>query len=75
MAIPAGLTREDLLTSARTFLNKAAGILNLEEEGAFEFVDRDRLVAMLEGAGFRDVRAVDRFGDPPQAYVLSGRRP
>jgi ubiquinone/menaquinone biosynthesis C-methylase UbiE len=75
VAIPAGLTREDLLTSARTFLNKAAGILNLEEEGVFEFVDRDRLVAMLEGAGFRDVRAVDRFGDPPQAYVLSGRRP
>jgi len=74
VAIPEGLTREDLLTSARTFLNKASGILNLEEAGAFEFVDRERLVQMFSAAGFTGVQVVDSFGDPPQAYIVSGRR-
>jgi ubiquinone/menaquinone biosynthesis C-methylase UbiE len=72
--IPEGFSREDLLNSARSFLNKAAGILNLEEDGAFEFVPREPLVEMLQAAGFRDVRALDSFGDPPQAYILAGTR-
>ncbi|MDP3939327.1 MAG: methyltransferase domain-containing protein, partial [Deltaproteobacteria bacterium] len=74
LEIPEGLTRDDLLNSARTFLNKAAGILNLEEAGAFEFLPRERLVEIFRDAGFRDVHVTDTFGDPPQAYVLSGRR-
>lgn len=72
--IPRGLTREDLLNSARTFLNKAADILNLEEDGAFEFLPKEDLVAMLRSAGFRNIRVVGSFGDPPQAFVLSGRK-
>ncbi|MFQ5457386.1 MAG: methyltransferase domain-containing protein, partial [Myxococcota bacterium] len=73
--IPRGLTREDLLNSARAFLNKAAGILNLEEDGAFEFLPKEDLVESLRRAGFRGIQVADSFGDPPQAYVLSGRRP
>jgi len=72
--IPDGFTREDLLNSARTFLNKAAGILNLEEAGAFEFLPRERLVDMFREAGFQRIRTIDSFGDPPQAYILSGAR-
>jgi ubiquinone/menaquinone biosynthesis C-methylase UbiE len=74
IAIPEGFSREDLLNSARTFLNNAAGILNLEEDGAFEFLPRERLVEMLQATGLRDVRVLDSFGDPPQAYVLAGIR-
>jgi SAM-dependent methyltransferase len=73
--VPEGFSREDLLNSARSFLNKAAGILNLEEDGAFEFVPRERLEEMLQVVGLQDVRALDSFGDPPQAYILAGTRP
>jgi SAM-dependent methyltransferase len=73
--IPEGLTREDLLTSARTFLNKAAGIIRLEEEGAFEFLPGERLAEMLAAAGFTNIRVRESFGDPPQAFVLSATRP
>ncbi len=73
--IPEGFSREDLLASARTFLNKAAGIIQLEEEGAFEFLPGERLAEIMEAAGFTGVRVLDSFGDPPQATVLSGKRP
>jgi ubiquinone/menaquinone biosynthesis C-methylase UbiE len=72
--IPDGFAREDLLNSARTFLNKAAGIINLEEAGAFEFLPPDRLVDMFKELGFQGIRTIDCFGDPPQAYILSGLR-
>lgn len=65
----------DLGTVARNFLNDAARILELEDAGAFRFLDPDELSSLVTGAGFDDVRVERALGSPAQAVVLSARRP
>jgi ubiquinone/menaquinone biosynthesis C-methylase UbiE len=65
---------EALAGAARSFLNDAARLLELEEDGTFRFYDADELVATVRTAGFRDARVDESFGDPPQAVVVSARR-
>jgi SAM-dependent methyltransferase/dienelactone hydrolase len=67
-------TPEAVADATRSFLNDAARLLALEEDGTFRFYDPDELVASVRAAGFRDVRADESFGDPPQAVVVSARR-
>jgi ubiquinone/menaquinone biosynthesis C-methylase UbiE len=62
-------------TLQREFLNSASRLLDLEEGGRFRFFDEDELVALLEGAGFTGIASRLSFGEPPQAIVVSGRRP
>ena len=59
----------------RRFLNDAARLLDLEEQGLFRFWDAAELVELVEKSGFCDVEATHAFGDPPQAVVVSARRP
>jgi ubiquinone/menaquinone biosynthesis C-methylase UbiE len=61
-------------SSLHEFLNEAARLLDLEEEGIFHFWDADELVTHLRAAGFRDVATEAVFGDPPQAIVASAVR-
>ena len=63
-----------LAGAARSFLNDAARLLELEEDGTFRFYDADELVATVRTAGFQDARVDESFGDPPQAVVISARR-
>lgn len=65
----------DLGHLARSFLNDAARILELEDVGAFRFMDPEELAGAAERAGFVDLRLERALGSPPQAVVLSGRRP
>jgi ubiquinone/menaquinone biosynthesis C-methylase UbiE len=58
----------------REFLNEAARLLDLEEQGLFHFWAAEDLAAMLERAGFRDICHRPAFGEPPQAVVVSGLR-
>jgi ubiquinone/menaquinone biosynthesis C-methylase UbiE/pimeloyl-ACP methyl ester carboxylesterase len=67
-------TPEQLTEALRRFLNDAARLLDLEEDGTFRFFDAGELVQLVRAAGFRDVRADEGFGDPPQAVVVSARR-
>ncbi len=60
---------------ARSFLNDAARLLDLEEQGRFRFFDPGELAAMIAAAGFTDVGAELAFGDPPQAVLVAARRP
>jgi SAM-dependent methyltransferase len=60
---------------ARSFLNDAARLLELEEQGRFRFFDPAELRELVTGAGFLDVATELAFGDPPQAVVLAARRP
>jgi len=59
----------------RTFLNDAAKILELEEAGQFRFWSEARLVDLVRKVGFDGVQAQSAFGEPPQAVVVSARRP
>lgn len=60
---------------AHSFMNDAARLLDLEERGWFRFWDPEELCVLLKRVGFRQVRAARSFGDPPQAIIVSGRRP
>jgi SAM-dependent methyltransferase len=59
----------------REFLNSAAKLVDLEEGGRFRFFEGDQLGEMVSAAGFVDVTVDAAFGDPPQAFVASARRP
>jgi ubiquinone/menaquinone biosynthesis C-methylase UbiE len=61
--------------SVRVFLNDAARVLDFEEEGSFRFWDTAEIERLVGSAGFRDVQSRPVFGEPPQAVVVSARRP
>lgn len=60
---------------ARNFLNDAARILELEDVGAFHFLDPEELAEMVGRAGFEEIRVERALGSPAQAVVLAARRP
>lgn len=64
----------DLPAASRGFLSEAARLLDLEEEGVFEFRDPEEWVAMLSEAGFESIQRATSFGYPPQAMILSATR-
>ena len=66
---------QDFDALARSFLNDAARILDLEEEGRFRFWDPAEIADSVASAGFARVRTDLVFGDPPQAVVVSARKP
>jgi ubiquinone/menaquinone biosynthesis C-methylase UbiE len=66
---------EQLARSARTFLNDAARLLDLEEQGAFHFWEPDELAALTRGAGFSNLSVRSVFGVPPQATMVAADRP
>lgn len=59
----------------RAFLNDAAKLMDLEESGHFRFWDAADLVDLVARAGFLEASATVGFGDPPQAVVVSAKRP
>jgi len=71
-----GSPRSEVLDHALPrFLNAAARILELEEQGRFRFYDAPELAEYVERAGFVDVRARLGLGIPPQAVIITARRP
>jgi ubiquinone/menaquinone biosynthesis C-methylase UbiE len=58
----------------RQFLNHAARLMTLEEEGVFRFWDSAELAAAVSKVGFTNVVAAPAFGEPPQAVVVSAVR-
>lgn len=64
----------DLERAARSYLNQASRLLDLEETGRFRFWDLPELERLVASAGFEDVKGQRVFGDPPQAVLVSARR-
>lgn len=62
------------LLGAREMLNEAATLFELEEEGYFKFFSDKELVDMFQAAGFSHVRVFSSMGDPPQAFIVTGRK-
>ena len=65
---------DDFDALVRSFLNDAARLLDLEEQGRFRFFDPGELAALVAAAGFGDIETEQAFGDPPQAVVVAARR-
>jgi ubiquinone/menaquinone biosynthesis C-methylase UbiE len=66
---------ERLGHSLRDFISSGGELLDLESEGLFRFWDGEELAQMLRDAGFEDVETETAYGSPPQATIVSGRRP
>ena len=64
-----------LVADSRAFLNQAAKVIDLEEQGVFSFWDAVTLTQMVEEAGLAVVGQAEAFGRPPQAVVLHAIRP
>lgn len=74
-SLPAGETRESLLEALRGFSSYVGVLVQLEEQGAFRFLDAATLSRMLREAGFRDIQVFDSLGDPGQAVIARGVKP
>ena len=61
-----------LLKSIRRLANKMAQLLNLVEECQFRFFSEEELLAFAEENGLKEVTLYESYGDPPQAYILTG---
>jgi len=62
------------LMGAREMLNEAATLFKLEEEGYFKFFSEKELVNMFKSAGFNHVQVHSALGNPPQAFIVTGRK-
>lgn len=67
--------RTDLANAARRFGEHAAELFRLEEEGLFRFYQAEALAALVARRGFVDLEIDRAFGDPPQAVVVTCRKP
>ncbi len=72
--LPEGMTREVFVEEVRHYVNSAAFLLKLAEEGQFVFFSRDEMRRMVEQAGFRRVEVFTSFGRPAQALITVGYR-
>ena len=67
--------RDINLAAARTMLNEAAALFELEEDGYFRFYAGDELELMLCAAGFKNIQVHASLGIPPQAVIVTGEKP
>ena len=74
VAIPAGMDRATFVEEVQHYLNSAAFLLKLAEEGQFVFFSRGEMRRIVERAGFRRVETFTSFGKPPQALITVGYR-
>ena len=63
------------LDSAQAMLNEAAALFELEEDGLFRFYTASELVTMFEETGFTGITVHRSLGTPPQAIVVTGKKP
>ncbi|MBN2551337.1 MAG: PilZ domain-containing protein [Spirochaetales bacterium] len=63
------------LTQARSMLNEAANLFELEEDGYFHFYSADELAELFEKYGFENVTTDLSLGRPSQAVIITGTKP
>jgi len=63
--------REELLRAARRFVDQAAELYRIEEEGLFKFYNADELANEVVYRGFGEVQLYSSFGAPPQAVIVT----
>lgn len=72
-ALP-GVHRAELLAAGRSFLNDAARLIDLEEQGTFKFWDETSFRKLARSGGFDVSGTTLSFGEPGQAIVLVATR-
>ncbi|MAE93657.1 MAG: hypothetical protein CL910_03255 [Deltaproteobacteria bacterium] len=61
-------------SAMRSFLNDAARLIDLEEQGRFRFWEPQELVRLVRTAGFKNSACSEVFGAPPQALMVRATR-
>jgi hypothetical protein len=56
-------------------LNEVSSLFSLEEDGHFRFFSAAELQQMLKRNGFAEIKAHLALGSPPQAWVVTARKP
>jgi ubiquinone/menaquinone biosynthesis C-methylase UbiE len=64
-----------LARALKGFINDAGKLLDLEERGVFQFWDQEEFLELARSVGFVNLAAKSAYGSPPQALVLTARRP
>ena len=64
--------RGSLLKSTRTLANRMSVLLTLVEECQFRFFSKEEMVEFAEMNNLKDITITESYGNPPQAYILSG---
>ncbi len=72
--LPRGYSRESFVQAVRDYMNSAAWLLKLSEEGVFKLFGPDEFASIFRRAGFVVREARPSFGTPPRALVLSVQR-
>jgi hypothetical protein len=72
---PSGYTAEQFHQAVRDYMNSAAWLLRLADEGNFRFYSVEEFVQLFEDAGFAVTAVHESFGPPHQAVVLRAERP
>lgn len=72
--VPGELNKQQFIEEVRHYVNSAAFLLTLVEEGQFSFFSRSEMRRLMERAGFHRVETFESFGSPPQAHIFVGYR-
>jgi ubiquinone/menaquinone biosynthesis C-methylase UbiE/pimeloyl-ACP methyl ester carboxylesterase len=67
--------RDQDLNGARSMLNEASSIMQLEEDGFFCFYTSEELNHLVESVGFEIRDSVSAIGNPPQAVIVTAKKP
>lgn len=67
--------RRQLISATRRFADQGGELLRLEEEGLFKFFDGPELALRVARRGFVDIQVDSSFGNPPQAVIVTCRKP
>ena len=70
-----GYDRQTLISALREFLNSAANLMRLEEEGVFKFWNARELTDLIVSAGFMAAEAKMSMGSSLQAVIVGCRNP
>lgn len=70
-----GWRARQLLVAVQDYVNAAAGLVEQEADGRFQFYERESFESLLRSAGFRVETTQATFGDPAQGLVTLARKP
>jgi len=74
LPVPSGYRREQFLQAVRDYMNTAAWLLRLTEEGTFHLFEEEEFVKLFESSGFTIKKVMKSFGKPPRAIVLEAEK-
>jgi SAM-dependent methyltransferase len=73
--IKEGWRARQLLLAVQDYVNAAAGLVEEEADGRFQFYEREGFESLLREAGFRPEATTPSFGVPAQGLITLAKKP